>query len=283
MFNNVAFNPAYAGMNGEVCLGFTSHQQWRGFEGAPVTNLMTVDSNVKLLGHEGGVGLKILDDRIGFVKNFNITGIFSYHKDIGTGTLGIGFDLGIFNKLFEPEWEFPDQSESILPTDSRKMVFDMGGGLFYKAENFYVGASSTHLIRPKFNFESDVGGTASQIFLTNHYYLTGAYNIQLANALLDLTPSFLVKSDGTSVQTDINLMLLYNKKFWTGVTYRNEDALVFFAGTSVFNNLRIGLAYDLTLSRIRTVSTGTFEAYVGYCFSFGGDGVPQKYHNVKSL
>ncbi len=284
MFNNVAFNPAYAGMNGEICMNFTSHQQWRGLEGAPISNLMTVDSNVKLLGQEGGVGLKILDDRVGFVQNFMVSGIFSYHKSIGLGTLGIGFDLGIFNKLFKPEWEFPDQSESILPTDSRKMIFDMSGGLFYKLDNLYIGLSSTHLIRPKFNFDAITdGGSGSQIFLTNHYYLTGAYNIQLANALLDFTPSFLVKSDGVSLQTDINLMLLYNKKFWTAVTYRNEDALVFFAGTSVFNNLRLGLSYDVTISRIRTVSTGTFEVNVGYCFSFGNPGNAQKYHNVKSL
>ncbi len=284
MFNNVVFNPAYAGMNDEVCINLVSHQQWMTYEGAPLTNLLTVDSNVKLLGHKGGVGLKILDDRVGFVQNFNATGMFAYHRDIGLGTISVGIDLGVFNKLFDPTWSFPDQTEDILTKDSRRLVFDMGSGLFYRVNNLSIGFSSSHLIRPKFNFETEnTGGSASEIFLTNHYYGTVAYNIQLANAFIDLTPSLLLKSDGVSVQPDINVMLLYNKKFWTGVTYRNEDAFVFFAGTSVFNNLKIGLSYDLTLSRIRTVSTGTFEAYVGFCFSLGQNPDFSRHGDVKDF
>lgn len=284
MFNNSAINPAYAGMNGEICINMVSHQQWRKFEGAPTSTLLTVDSPVNLFGKKWGAGLKMLDDRLGFVQNFTATGLVAFHQNIGLGTLGIGFEAGIFNKLFEPEWKFPDQNEPILPTGSQKLVFDMGGGLFYKIENLFLGLSSSHFIRPKFKFEADDAQTlASEIILTNHYYFTGGYNIQMANSLIDLTPSFLIKSDGASIQADLNLMLLYNKKFWFGVTYRNEDAVVFLAGTSIFNNFKIGLSYDAPISAVRTVSTGTFEAYVGYCFWIWGGKPPQMYHNVKTL
>ena len=285
MFNNMMFNPAYAGTNGEICVNLLSHQQWIKFEGAPLTNLMTIDSPLKILGHKFGVGLKMVDDRYGFVNDFELNTNIAYHREVGIGVMSFGLKAGIFNKLFkEPEWEFSENPETILPPDSRKLIFDMGLGFFYSRDNLNVGFSTSHLLRPKLSYEATTeNGIVSEIFLTNHYFLSGAYNIQLANALIDLTPSFLIKSDGASAQFDINLNLLYNKKFWTGVTYRNGDAVVLFAGTSIFNNLKLGLSYDITFSAMRTASNGTFEAYVGYCFSLLPPDPSQRYHTVKSL
>ena len=173
MFNNLSYNPGFAGLNGEICANILSHQQWMKFDNAPLTTLLTLDTPIKLFGQKGGVGIKILDDRYGFVQNFTAAGIFSYHKEIGLGKLGIGIEAGIFNKEFKsPEWKFPDQSESILPAGSRKLIFDMGFGAFYKRDNFYVGISSTHLLRPKLTFDAETEGViASEIFLTNHYLL----------------------------------------------------------------------------------------------------------------
>ena len=171
MFNNVAFNPGYAGMNGEICMNLLSHQQWLKFEGAPQTTLLTIDSPIKLFNRKWGVGLKLYDDRYGFVKNFTTAVNIAYHQDIGLGKLGIGIDAGIFNKEFEsPAWDFPEQSETILPAGSRKLIYDMHIGAFYRIENFQIGLSSSHLLRPKLIFEAETGD-ASEIFLSNHFFL----------------------------------------------------------------------------------------------------------------
>jgi len=277
------YNPAYAGFEGDININLLSHQQWRKFTGAPVTTILSVDAPVSPLGIDGGVGLNIVDDRYGFVHDFRGNLALSYSFNIGTGKLSIGANPGIFSKKFEPQWKFPDQSETILNENINATIFDIGAGIYYSLNNLFVGFSSFHILRPTFYFAASDGTNGSSIFLVNHYYLMAGYNLKLANSVIDLTPSIFLKSDGNSIQSEINIYALYNKKIWLSVSYRNKDALVFFAGTSYFNNVKLGISYDLTLSYINRVSNGTIEAYVGYTFSFFKVANAQKYRNVKTL
>jgi type IX secretion system PorP/SprF family membrane protein len=277
MFNSAGINPGYIGMNGQICANIISHDQWLGWENTPKTRSLTLDMPLNILG--GGIGLSMFSDNLGFEKNFTAKLGYSYHKSLGAGTLGIGVDAGIFNKEIETgKWIFPEQAEIIFSEITHKMVLDVSAGVFYIYENISAGFSATHLNRAHLLY------TASGDFqMKNHFILTASYNIQLANALIDLNPSFLIKSDLVSTQYDINLLLLYNKKIWGGVTYRNNDALVFFAGSTIYNNIKLGLAYDLTTSRIQTVSNGTFEVYVGYCFDFIKPIDVKQYRSVRFL
>lgn len=279
MFNQASYNPAFAGSSGQINAVVLNRQQWFGLEGAPQTTLLTVDAPFKIFGINSGAALDIYDDRLGFEKNFSAKLAYAYLKNLGAGNLAIGVSAGMFNKSINGEWKFPDQQEQLFSSsEARKIIFDMAVGVYYSLENFYLGISSTHIHQPRFEF---IGG--GEIFLKRHYFLTGAYNIQLANALIDLTPSFIVKSDATTTQFDLNINLLYNKKFWGGVTYRNKDAVVFLAGTSVFSNIRIGMAYELSLSSIRKANVGSFEVLIGYSFMLGGGPPPRTYRSVRFL
>jgi len=281
MFNTVEINPGYAGMDGVINANLITHNQWIGWDGAPVTQLLSVDAPLKLFGNEAqGIGFSMINDVLGFEKNFNAKFSYSYHKKIGeSGKLGIGFDLGFLNKSIDGEFKFPEITEGDLFSNiSRKMVLDLGLGLLYSNKNWYLGVSSSHINRPSLQYDP-----SGKYKLKNHYFLTGSYNIQLSNALIDMTPSFLVKSDGTTLQYDLNLLFKYNKKIWSGVTYRNNDALVLFAGTNIINDIKIGLAYDVTLSKIQKVSNGTFEIYVGYSFYFERSPKVQQYRSVRYL
>ena len=37
MFDNLSFNPGYAGMNKNICATMIGRQQWSGFSGSPTT------------------------------------------------------------------------------------------------------------------------------------------------------------------------------------------------------------------------------------------------------
>ncbi|MBN2891139.1 MAG: PorP/SprF family type IX secretion system membrane protein [Bacteroidales bacterium] len=280
------YNPAYAGYDGEICANFLSHQQWRGFENAPFTNMLTLDTDLPSLGIQSldnaGIGINFVNDQYGFVTDFRGNISLSYNFDLPIGSLRIGLSPGAFSKKFEAQWKFPDQTETIMTDQTNVFVFDIGGGIYYSVSNLFVSFSSFHITRPSFYFEVDNNSVGS-IFLVNHYYLMAGYNLSLSNSALEITPSVFFKSDGREIQYDINIFALYNKKIWASVTYRNKDALAFFVGTSYFNNIRLGLSYDITLSYLNRVSNGTLEAYVGYCFSFIKPANAQKYRNVKTL
>ena len=57
------------------------------------------------------------------------------------------------------------------------------------------------------------------------------------------------------------------ENFAVGGHYRSSDALALSAEFHVNKNIRLGMAYDFTLSEIRKHSDGSLEFLVGYRFN----------------
>ena len=278
MFLQPSYNPAYCGTEGMINAVAVNRTQWAGMTGSPNTTTLSVDAPVNFLGTHSGVGLTISNDVVGYEKNFLAKFAYAYHINVGTGLLSIGVDAGLYNKTIDGDWQFPDEPESIFGGKTRKMVFDLGAGLLYKVENLTLGFSSVHALEPEIDFSED-----GKTYLARHYYFTGAYNIPLANALLDLTPNVIAMSDGNTLQFDININILYNKKILGGVTYRNKDAIALLAGLTIMNDFRVGLAYELGVSKLRKTNIGSFEVMLGYAFMPERSKPAQKSRSVRFL
>ena len=285
MFNQMAINPGYAGSNDMICATLLNRQQWVGFNGAPSSTVFHVNAAVKPFGVSSGVGLFIMNDQAGFLKNLNISASYSYRLDLGPGKLGIGLNLGMYNQSLEPEWFIPVSDahtdvngDPLIPANNESIfVFDMGFGLFYKTDELYVGLSSTHLNEPKFKYSE---GTP---FLKRHYYFTAGYNFQLPNPLFEILPSIQILSDGATSEISLNANTLYNKKFWGGVSYKVGSAIVGMLGVQLFNGIQLGYAYEFPTSDIIQGTTGSHEFLVNYCFSLGLERSPRRYKSIRFL
>lgn len=283
MFNHLFVNPAYSGMGDGIDVYVINRQQWVGFEGAPVTTLAGVNTKVKFLGAAGGVGLIIADDRFEFEKDFQARLSYSYHKNLGRGTLGIGVAAGMINFDLNGSWsppEVPAEGDPYIPQNpGQKIILDVNLGLFYQIkEKFYAGISATHIHQPEIGYP---GVTAS--FLRRHYFGTLGYNLRLMNSPIELQPSVFVKFDGTLIQYSANINALYNKKFWLGVSYRNNDAIYPLVGAVLSNGLKIGYSYELSLSKMITVSKGTHEVFLFYSFDIWKVNKNYKYKSILYL
>ena len=285
MFNQMAINPGYAGSNDMICATLLNRQQWVGFNGAPSSTVFHVNAAVKPFGVSSGVGLFIMNDQAGFLKNLNISASYSYRLDLGPGKLGIGLNLGMYNQSLEPDWFIPVSDnhtdvngDPLIPANNESIfVFDMGFGLFYKTDELYVGLSSTHLNEPKFKYSE---GTP---FLKRHYYFTAGYNFQLPNPLFEILPSIQILSDGATSEITLNANTLYNKKFWGGVSYKVGSAIVGMLGIQLFNGIQLGYAYEFPTSDIIQGTTGSHEFLVNYCFSLGLERSPRRYKSIRFL
>lgn len=285
MFNQMAINPGYAGSSDMICATALNRQQWVGFSGAPASTSFHANAPVKPFGISSGVGLYILSDKAGFYKNLNISASYAYRLDLGDGKLGIGVNLGFYNQTLEPEWYIPNSDyhqqpsgDPLIPENSESVFsFDMGFGLYYNTDNLYVGLSTTHLNEPKFNYAK---GTP---FLKRQYYFTAGYNFQLPNPLFEVIPSVQLVSDGATSAITFNGSVMYNKKFWGGVSYKTGSAIVGMLGMQLFNGMRIGYAYEFPTSDIIQSTTGSHEFMISYCFSIASDRSPKKYKSVRFL
>ena len=161
---------------------------------------------------------------------------------------------------------------------------DASFGLFYtkEQEKWFVGLSVNHLLMP--NIDLDENHTFE---IPRSYYFVAGYNIQLNNPLLELRPTVLLKTMEMSSlyldpdssmerietntlkamlrnsQVDVSVRMVYDKKFWGGLSWRYGDAIVLMLGGK-FKSIEAGYAYDFPISRIIKVSTGSHELFLRY-------------------
>ena len=284
MFDNLSFNPGYAGLTQSICATMLFRQQWSGFNGSPTTGLINVHAPVQLL--RGGIGLTYLNDQLGFEKN-NIARLsYSYHQAIGVGTLGIGVSAGIVQKSLSAQWVTPDQGSGyvdgmdpgIALSNASDMVPDFNFGLFYKTNQLFMGISATHL-----------GGLEMDdlnVKNVHHYWITAGYNYDI-NPEWKLRPSLLVKSDAASTILDLNMNVLYRDMIWAGATYRLGDAVAPMLGyqhkCENSATLRIGYSYGITTSQLGNYNNGTHDIMLNYCFNLDKPPVLQKSKNPRFL
>src|SRR5688572_28456063 len=70
MFNCLVINPAYAGADEALSLTFIQRSQWSGVENAPSTQ--TLSAHTLFKKKHFGLGLTIVNDRIGVHKNLSV-------------------------------------------------------------------------------------------------------------------------------------------------------------------------------------------------------------------
>ncbi len=283
-FNKVHQNPAFAGLQDEICVNIMNRQQWVGLEGAPQSTVITANTPISLFGTNSGVGISVLDDRIGFEKTFGAKLDYSYIHSLRAGRLSIGLKLGMFNKSFEGTWKTPDgtifPNDPVLPQEkAQDLVFDMGFGAVYMLNNFYFGVSALHLTEPKFKFSNENNVS----YLRRHYFITTGYKLDIASSPIELSPNLLVQFDEASPQFVLSINATYNKKFWGGVTYRTMSELEANLGIELFNGIKIGYSYGTSLSKMISTNEGSHEVMIGYCFNLEFGGIPQKYRSVRFL
>ncbi len=301
MFTNMAINPAYAGINKQICLTTLYRQQWTGFEhvhgttgnmeaASPRDLLITIDAPIRAL--HGGLGGSIYTDKLGFENNIGVKLAYAYHLNVGPGVLGIGAQLGFLNKTIDFSGFSPiDVSDPLLTGGSKStMIFDAAFGVFYNLPGkAYAGLSSSQLIQGKMNIPN------LDSKLKRHYYLVGAYHWVIPNAPdWELSPYLMIKSDFASTQYDITAMCKWRNMVWGGVSYRHQDAVAILVGAYPFNspsmnpmlaNLRIGYSYDITTSALGASgrSSGTHEIMLGYCFKIEIPTHVTRYINTRFL
>jgi type IX secretion system PorP/SprF family membrane protein len=114
-------------------------------------------------------------------------------------------------------------------------------------------------------------------------YLTGGYNYALPDTKYVLKPSGLFKTDFTTFQIDLSGRMDYDNKYWGGLSYRYQEAVVFLAGINIAGGLSIGYSYDLPTSKLITATWGTHEIVMLYSFEYVFEKRNKKYKSIRIL
>ncbi len=285
MIHNSAFNPAAAGESDMIQITGQHRIQWIGIPNAGQTSIFSVNSPLKIADKMNGVGLRFLNETVGQFTNQSAHLQYAYKKAIGSGTLSIGADIGFISLGFRgdstylPESDYHDNSDLQIPkAPVVGMGFDMGVGLFYSNSKYSAGLSYSHLNSTTVNWDDNI-----DFKINGAMYLIGGFNWNLLDSKYVLKPSTLLKTDFNSLQLDLSALVEYDDKYWGGMSYRIQDAVVILLGINIAGGLGVGYSYDLPTSEIIRVSSGSHEILLTYNFEYVFGKKTNKYKSIRFL
>jgi len=292
MFHNSSFNPAAVGENNMIQIIGQHRIQWVGFPNAGQTTVFSINSPLKFGKTESGIGFRFLNDRVGLFTNRSAQLQYAYKKRILGGLLSVGADIGFVSVGFHGDsvnvanhvinigeyHRYMSSDPSIPQTSVAGMGLDMSMGVFYSTPKYYGGLSFTHLNHPMINLDDK-----SNVGLLGTMYLTGGCSYKLLNPQYVLKPTALLKTDFRSLQLDVSARVEYDNKYWGGLSYRLQDAVVLLAGINLVGGLAVGYSYDLPTSKVITVSSGSHEIVLIYNFAYVSAKRTSKFKSIRIL
>ncbi|MFN7332065.1 MAG: type IX secretion system membrane protein PorP/SprF [Flavobacterium sp.] len=266
MYNMSVINPAYAGSKENMSGGLLYRKQWVEIEDAPTTGTFFLHSPV---GKNVGLGISAITDKIGPVEENNIYTDFSYTLNLG-GESRLAFGLkagatfhkvGLFSEVFN---NVPDPNDPAFRENTNSTYLNLGTGLFYYTNKFYVALSVPNMLKSKhLDFNGRQFGTETQ-----HYFLTGGYVFDLSPTV-KFKPFALVKTAFQApVSFDVSTNFLFNDKFEIGANYRREDSFGSMVNYAITPNLRIGYAYDHIVSDLKVTTPASHEVILLFDLNF---------------
>ncbi len=292
MFNSLVYNPAYAGAKDHLAVGLLHRTQWWGIKGGPNTQSFSIHTPMK--NERVGIGLSAVNDVIGPTHSIQANVSYAYRIPIGKGRLSIGLQGGVMN--WRADWTKlsleTQGDEAFAEVDPSLWLPNFGAGIYYFTDKFYIGLSSPHLI--EYDLRKDNINTSQWAKQFRHYYFATGIAIPLRGEALIFKPSILIKNVGlfsglnkdeafqqfgAPTEFDIDLSLMFYQALWVGASFRSAiegiagdsssfDSVDIWASYYLANGLRIGLAYDYTLTKLQGPAQGSFEVMLGYEFDY---------------
>lgn len=281
-------NPGYYGLSEGVNAMGIYRNQWTGFKDevtggvvSPRTFLVSADLPIKFI--KGGLGLSLMKDQLGFENDVAVNLGYSYHLDLGSGTLGIGLAFNFNNRSVDFSKAKPlNDNDPVIPTgEQNDMLVDLNFGLYYSVpETFYIALSTTSLLETKGKALEGKSSTSASFVGDRTFYLVAGYEYQFLNPKFVLNPSMMVLSDIASTQFNVGTRLWYNNKIWFGVNYRYQESVDLLVGFMI-KGIQVSYAYDINTMKLKL--PGSHEVSISYCFKLDLERSPRIYRSVRYL
>ncbi len=267
MENQYLINPAVAGSSDAMPVFLGYKRLWTGIDDAPSTQMLTF--NMKLNNNLGGVGAKIFNYSTGPISKAGLNLSYAYHLNLNDDMkLSFGLSGSLYQmNLNRSDLKLEDSNDELIMNGSEKLIVpDANFGIYFYAENYYIGLSSFQLFGRRVDFMNE----KMNFNQNRHYFLNGGYRFQVSDDF-QIEPSVLVKYVESNIgQWDLYVKTTYKEMVWLGAGYRSDfefapNDLIISLGVQQ-DKLKLGYAFDYNLSDLGTVSNGTHEIIFMYMF-----------------
>jgi type IX secretion system PorP/SprF family membrane protein len=269
------YNPATAGMTGNLDVVALYRLQWLGWANAPKTLFATAGMPFVFQKKEHGVGVMVLQDNLSSIKSSMTAGLqYAFLKKAGKGTLRIGIQLGMISlsddgtKVILPVDSLgsPGSNDEAIPASKvESKSFDANLGIVYHTAKWYAGIAAMHLLEPQFDDDN------FSDFIERSYNFVGGYNIRMEHTLVELQPSVFIQTNFNTYKINLTMRAVYARKYSAGLSWRTDENIA--RGSAggmavmlgaVFGKIEGGYAYDVPLSGTGVRNMGSHELFLKY-------------------
>jgi type IX secretion system PorP/SprF family membrane protein len=262
MYNGLSINPAVAGSAETLSATAIYRKQWNNIEGAPETQTINLDAPV--FYDRVGLGLSLINDKIGVTKNLTINTQYAYRILFAKNTLSMGLQGGVSNYKADYTSVVTNSQNAMddaFSNNTNRMIFNFGAGLYFYNERFFSGFSVPHILKQSLDGLNATGVQSRQY---RHYFFTTGYVFDIG-LNFKVKPSTLVKvATGAPLQIDFNSNFWYKEMFCLGFSYRTKDSFSALVQLQIAKQFRIGYAYDYIISNLSRFTTGNNEILLRY-------------------
>lgn len=266
MFNTQSINPAYAGTWESVGFTILTGQQWDGLDTSPQSYSFSMQA--PLSNKKTGLGLNIVNDKIGFEKRFCAFGDYSYLIKLSKTTnlrLGVKGGYTSYSSYDSNDLLKSDKITPEFQERSARSMLNAGAGAFLYNKKYYVGFSIPKVISNK--SEDDLESFAIDSENQQYYLMSGLiFNLGRNLIFKPTTMAIATLASNSSRPTEINVAanFLLKEKLWFGAMFRTNNAYGFMAQWIFKGNLRLGYAYDMIASNLSNQHSSSHNLMVSY-------------------
>jgi len=258
LFNPFIFNPAYAGFSRDLSVLATNRKQWAGFNGSPVT--LTASGHIAMMENKMGIGLTIIQDKIGINKTMEVMASYAYHVDLNMSSrLSFGLQAGVvsynsdFNELtiIPGDTKFQNKLSALAPS--------FGAGIIYSSDKFYLSFSVPKLLEGK----AKTDGNVDVILYRQQFNGLGTYQFILSDRI-KLKPFVMARyTAGAPISSDFGVALNADKSYTFGLFTRNLHSYGAMMKINVGDMFRVGYVFELPTNKSVGLKNTAHEITIG--------------------
>ncbi|MCG8702328.1 MAG: PorP/SprF family type IX secretion system membrane protein [Bacteroidales bacterium] len=253
-------NVAYAGYTDYLTAGLLHRQQWVGFNGAPVTQLLEIQSALRKPSF--GMGLVYNHENIHRHSNHSALLSYAYRINSRKFTTAFGLGVGVGTSKINTYFLQDEVDDSFGKENQARLNPIASFGLAFYNRRFHLGLSIPELMSSE----------SSQIKVDFNNYmlkLTGGYKFNVSSGI-QLEPTLLVASsisNGTHAAIDLKANI--KDALLAGVGVRTSDAMYLLLGYVVNKQISVAYSYDYNIiGALESNTSGSHEIGIVYHLNY---------------
>ena len=262
MHNLTPLNSAYSLIDKNGSLSALLRRQWTGIEGSPSTFIF--NGNLPIESINASAGLIVMNDQFAVEHLTEINGFFAKGIQLGTNQfLGVSINAGL--RRYVANYSSLDATDPLFRYDVRENKPNIGFGIMYYSDHYYVGISVPELsIRQLGN-----ASIQNSDYFRNHYNFAGAYVFGSEDDDVRAKPAALgTYTKGVPFIADMSMTVYFKNTLGLGANYRTNNEMSGIVSVTS-DILKLGYSYQFGTASNNVggrLNNATHEVTLSYRF-----------------